>query len=387
MTFALWAGAACAALTAVNLTSIGLAWSRLRPRDAAAGPLRQRPPVTIIRPVCGLEAFIEETLGTSFTLDYPSYELLICVERGDDPVVPLVERLIAEHPATKARLLIGEDRVSANPKLNNCVKGWREASHDWIVLADSNVLMPRDYLQRLLEAWRPDSGLVCSTPLGVRPGNLWAWVECAFLNNLQARWQYAGEQVGLGFAQGKSMLWQREMLDAQGGLHALAAELAEDAAATKLVRAAGRQVHLVDSPFEQPLGLRGAAQVWDRQLRWARLRRVTFPAFFAPELLSGGAVSIALGVAAAAWGGWNLPLTMLGLAVLWYGAEAALAGRKGWPLSWALLPALILRDAMIPAIWLAAWTTGRTVWRGNAMKICFSPVESGAPERGTAAPG
>lgn len=379
MSPALWAGAACAALTAVNLVSIGLAWSRLRPRGQPTAPAPGVPAVTIVRPVCGIEPFIEETLGTSFLLDHPEHEILFCVEQDDDPVIPLIHRLMDAHPGVAARLLVGEDRVSANPKLNNCVKGWREARHGWIILADSNVLMPADYVQQLFRAWRPDTGLVCSTPLGVRPGNFWAHVECAFLNTLQARWQYAGERVGLGFAQGKSMLWRRDVLDAHGGIRALGAEIAEDAAATKLVRAAGLHVHLVDSPFEQPLGPRKARQVWDRQVRWARLRRVTFPAFFAPEILSGGAVPLALGLGAAAGAGMSLPLAAAVLALLWYGAEAALAARKGWPLSWQLVPAFLVRDLVIPAMWVAAWTAGRTVWRGNAMRIGFSRVATDSP--------
>ncbi len=140
--------------------------------------------------------------------------------------------------------------------------------------------MPRDYVQHLMAAWRPDTGLVCSTPIGSRPDGFWAEVECAFLNTLQARWQYAGEALGLGFAQGKSMLWNKPMLDANGGIQALAAEIAEDAAATKLVNGLGLRVNLVASPFEQPLGRRTLGEIWSRQARWARLRRVTFPLFY-----------------------------------------------------------------------------------------------------------
>ncbi|MDT9106093.1 glycosyltransferase, partial [Escherichia coli] len=79
--------------------------------------------------------------------------------------------------------------------------------------ADSNVLMPPSYIATMMSAWRPDSGLVCSPPLGSRPTGFWAHVECAFLNGSQGRWQYAAEAIGMGFAQGKSMLWNKPFLE------------------------------------------------------------------------------------------------------------------------------------------------------------------------------
>ncbi len=91
----------------------------------------------------------------------------------------------------------------------------------------------------------------------------------------------------MGFAQGKTMLVRRRDLAQAGGIHALAEEIAEDAAATKLVRRIGLRASLVDAPFVQPLGRRTAKQVWDRQTRWARLRRISFPGYFAAEILTG----------------------------------------------------------------------------------------------------
>jgi ceramide glucosyltransferase len=96
--------------------------------------------------------------------------------------------------------------VSNNPKLNNVLKGWRAASHDWIVLADSNVLMPRDYIERLFASWRADTGLVASPPIGSHPEGVWAELECAFLNTYQARWQYIADAFGFGFAHGAPTL-------------------------------------------------------------------------------------------------------------------------------------------------------------------------------------
>lgn len=369
-----WAlGGLCVALVALQLVSIGIALWRLHRRESRPVPALT-PAVSIVRPVCGIEPHVAETLASGFVLDWPAYELLFCVQREDDPIVPVVRGLIAAHPGVAARLLVGDERVNGNPKLNNCIKGWEAARHDWVVLADSNVLMPPDYLQHMMGAWRATSGLVCSTPLGTRPQGFWAEVECAFLNTFQARWQYVAEAVGLGFAQGKSMLWRREILDTRGGIRALAAEIAEDAAATKIIRAAGLHVHLVDSPFEQPIGPRRLRDVWGRQIRWARLRRVTFPVFFAPEILSGALVPLVAGCAAAAAAGASVAATAATVLVLFYGAEAILARAKGWHVSWAWVAALPVRDLIIPAMWVGAWTGAQVVWRGNRMSVEEKPA-------------
>jgi ceramide glucosyltransferase len=269
------AGGFCVVATCVQLASVSVAAWRCRYR--AAPKPGAVPAVSLLRPICGAENFLAETLGSSFRLDYPDYDILFCAARQDDPAVPIVRRLIEANPRVTARLLIGDDGISANPKLGNLVKGWDAARHEWIIMADSNVMLPDDFVQRLLAAWRSDSGVVCSMPIGARPENFWAELECAFLNTLQARFQYVSEALGWGFAQGKAMLFRRDIVERAGGIRALAAETAEDAATTKLVRAAGLRVHLVDAPFEQPLGRRRAGEVWARQLRWARLRRVSFP--------------------------------------------------------------------------------------------------------------
>lgn len=360
---------ASGALVATNLASILIAARRLSPAGAPPPDVRKKPPVSIVVPLRGIENFSAETLDRAFRLDWPKYELLFCVAHGKDPIIAEVEKAALAHPHVEARILVGDDRISANPKLNNCVKGWQAARHDWVILADSNVLMPPDYIQHLMAGWRSDSGVVCSTPLGSRPDGFWAEVECMFLNTQQARWQYAGEAVGLGFAQGKSMLWSRPMLEANGGIQALNAEIAEDAASTKLVNRLGLKVHLVSAPFEQPLGRRTGQEIWSRQSRWSRLRRVTFPGFFAPEILLGALPPLLLALAAALLGKMALlPAALLVLAGV-YLPEVALALAKGWRLSLWSVPAMIVRDCMMPAIWLRAWLGGTIDWRGNTMTI------------------
>jgi len=359
--------------TLLHLTSALLAIYRSR-RSGNAPALIKAPPaslpaVSVLRPVRGLDPLDELTLRSGFTLAYDRFEMILCCEDADDPIVPVVRRLMAEHPHVDAKLLIGRDTLSSNPKLNNMIKGWREARYAWVVMADSNVLMPPDYLQRLLAGWRADTGLLCAPPIGCMPVGFWAEVECAFLNTYQARWQYAADTVGLGFAQGKTMLWRRADLERAGGIRALGAEIAEDAAATKVVRRAGKRVRLVDRAFGQPLGVRSARQIWLRQVRWAKLRRATFPLYFLPELLSGSAAPFA----AAAYAAETFDVTSVGtvgaLAAVWYGCEGLLARAAGWHLS-ALSPAAwIARDVMLPLLWVQAWLGNSFNWRGNDMHL------------------
>jgi len=356
-------------LLAFNLLGIVLAGWRLRRRDTENALVRQKPPVSIVVPLRGVENFTSLTLSRAFELDWPDYELLFCVADEFDPVIDEVRRTSAAFPAIPAQVLLGDDRISANPKLNNCVKGWRAARHEWVILADSNVLMPKSYIATMMSAWRPDSGLVCSPPLGSRPAGFWAHVECAFLNGSQGRWQYAAEAIGIGFAQGKSMLWNKPFLEDHGGIRALAAEIAEDAASTKLVRNAGRRVHLVSQPFEQPLGQRHPSEIWSRQTRWARLRRVTFPQYFAPEILTGALPPLLLALAAAAMMDMNLAITAFAVLAIMYVPELVLAALNRWPLSLHTLPAMIARDMIMPVVWARSWIGSAVAWRGNVMTI------------------
>lgn len=405
MSIAIWAaGAYCAAATGVHIGSIVIAMKRCRKRAPVCtrelpltalellgltrflrrsgrhfggqgrSPIQSAadaPGVSLIRPVCGLENHIEDTLRSAFELAYPRYEILFCAGAAGDAAVPLVERLIAAHPHVPARLLIGNEAISGNPKLNNVCKGWRAAAYDWVVMADSNVLMPPDYIQRLLAAWRSDASLVSSPPVGCRPDGFWAELECAFLNTYQVRWQYAAAGVGIGFAQGKSMLYRRNQAESAGGIWLLASEPAEDAATTKLVRRLGLRVCLVDAPFEQPLGYRSVRDVWARQLRWARLRQASFKRYYALEILAGGIGPLL----AAAWvlAASGLPVDgVAAVAAVWYGTEAALAHAAGWHLCLRSPLAWISRDLLVPILWIGGWAGRDFVWRGNQMRAVES---------------
>ena len=352
-----------------QLLSVAVAMRMAIKAKRPVARVENAPAISVVQPLSGVDRFSEETLRAILALDYPDYEVVFCVANARDPIVPMARRAMAAAPERQASLLIGEAAINANPKLNNFAKGWRAAKNDWIVVVDANLLPPRDYLWRLLAAWRPGTGVVSAPPIGTHAETFAAEVECAFLNTNQARWQMTADALGLGFAQGKTLFYRRDILEAGGGVTELGTELAEDAATTKIVRRLGLKARLALGPFEQPLGARSWRAVWGRQVRWARLRRASFPLFYALEILNAlplPAVCVAL---AAAMMDAHPALVTLAYVGVWWAVEVALADAAGWGFRLRTLAALPVRDALMPWLWLQAWFGHEFEWRGHAMSV------------------
>lgn len=359
----------CVFIIIMNMLSMFLMTDKCKIKPQRKKTRLIEAPVSIVRPLKGIESFSYETLSSLFCLDYSCYEIIFCVQSDKDPIIPLVEGLIAAYPRRDAKLLIGDDRVSINPKLNNCIKGWEASRYEYIILSDSNVLAPPDYIQAMLVAFCENTALTISMPIGSRPGSFWAIVECAILNTFQARWQYGADAIGIGFAQGKNMMWRREVLDRVGGIRALGREVAEDAAATKIVRAQNMRIRLVDMPFQQPLGVRSFSEVYSRHARWARLRRATFPWYYVPEFMNGSFVAVLSGAYAAYACGFDPIIASLSILFILYTGEIILAKQCGFYLSPLMPVALFVRDLILPIMFIDGLIIDNFVWHGEEMSV------------------
>lgn len=359
--------AAVGAMLMAQYAMTALYLLRLRHDHPRTGVIGQ-PRITLLRPVCGLDTFDRETLASSFLQDYPDYEIIFCAPHEKDAAVATVLELMAQYPNVAARLIFGLDAISGNPKLNNLFKGWKAATCEWICMADSNLLLPRDYLQCLVDAWGLRTGLVTSPAVGSRPQSFGAHVECAFLNGNQARLQFTADSLGIGFAQGKTLFWKRSELERVGGLRILGGRLAEDVTATRTVRGMGQRVSLTRLPFAQPLGVRSLRLVWARQLRWSRVRRDGFPLLFAGEVINGSGLAtflFALGLY-----GWGWPaFATVPFLFLWYLPEVWLMHRARWPCGWKDVAALPIRDLVLPVLFAATFRQRGIEWRGNPMSV------------------
>ncbi len=323
-------------------------------------------PVTIIRPVKGLEYKLERCLETTFRGAKLHDQILFCVADADDEVIPLVNALIAQYPLMDAQLVIGDTKISGNPKLNNVASAYHLAKHDWILMVDSNVLLPRDYGDQLFANWDAETGLVSSPAQAKDLENFAAHFEAAFMNTNQAPLQLIGDDFGKGFAQGKLLFWKREVLENGGGLQQLGKQMAEDVASTKLVRAQGLKVRLLPKPVVQPLGAREFSTVWQRQIRWAKVRRVGFPLMYFCEIFNGSFVPALL--MAYLWMADFITADSFILYFLfWYGSEWIMALGARWSARLGDIAAWFLRDLSLPIIWLRGYFGSSFEWRGNEM--------------------
>ena len=358
--------AVCAFTCFAQATTIAIVITRLR-RPASPIKYEDEPrPVTIVRPICGVENHLDLCFESSFQLSYPNFEVIFCVEDESDEAIPLARRAMEANPGVPSSLLVGRDPISANPKLNNVVKGWRAAKSDWIILSDSNTLLPEDYIERLLERWDDNTGMTSMSPGVTMPDGFASIIECAYINGHQARWLLAGDSLGFGYALGKTLMYHRPTMERLGGLARLGHAAAEDIASRHAMHGAGLDIHLAQNPIQQPLGRRSFGAVVRRQIRWARLRRSGLRWLYLAEFLNGGLWPIGAAVGLAI-GGVMPAVGAVGVAAFWYGTELILMRAVGWPTSWSMPAALVIRDLLLQPVWIAGLFGNRFEWRGKSM--------------------
>ena len=259
--------------------------------------------------------------------------------------------------------MIGDENFSSNGKLNNMEVGWRHAEGDYVIIADSNVLMPPDIINRMVDVMRNDAevSLVCSPPIGVYSDNFWGDVECAFLNTFEAKWQLIADRLGMAFTQGKIMLVRKDELDSWGGMKPLSTEIGEDAAATKLVRTKDKKIKLLQPLIPQVIGDRTFKQVWNRQMRWAFLRKNSFPFMFFLEFFVTLVPTLYL-----AFLNWKLAIFLYMVGIT---SEYVIAKKMKWFCPWKLFVHIIVRDIMFTLLWGIAWFKSDVEWRGK--DLCY----------------
>lgn len=355
-------------------------------------------PVTLLKPLKGVDNTTAENLRSWFSQDYPNaLQILFGVASEDDPVCDAVHQLLKEFPNVDARLVICNKTVGANPKVSTLVQLERFAKHDVIVVSDSDVRASPDLLINLVARLSSESrsgtpefgdkvqkaretlgatsfaaepvGLVCCLYRIANPVTAaMRWEAVAVNVDFWSQVLQARSITKLDFALGAVMAVRREALSRIGGFAALADFLADDYYLGHKIANAGWQIDLcpvVVDCWSAPVGWK---TVWEHQLRWARTIRASKPVPYFFSILSDVTAWALLWLLTNPTGFTLLITIAIVLVRLHLACVFTQLLTQTRARSW-LIWAVPLKDILQIAIWLLAFT-GRTIkWQGARFRL------------------
>jgi ceramide glucosyltransferase len=375
-------------VVAVSLLSVGTWLSRRclkrehgRPLEIARAPIEKFQPISILKPLKGVDSDLRQNLESFFLLSYPKFEIIFSVADPDDPACEIVRELQSRYIRIPSRLMVGDVKAGANPKVNNLIRSFDFARFDWVLISDSNVRVKRDYLSRLALQFKDDVGVLTAVVSGVRANSLGGRLESMFLNTFYARWMYLAFAFRQPIVLGKSMMLKRSAANRFGGFKTLACYLAEDYMAGEAMRKLGYRIELLDSPVQQPLRDYSLSDFWKRHLRWGRIRKNQAFLLFCLEPWLGALPSGVLG-AAALHSLFHVSYSGFLFAHLsfWFVLDQIISARlsERTTLNRFLLniPIWLMREALAVPLWLHI-AAGNTVnWRGKHLKVEYGGILS-----------
>ena len=324
------------------------------------------PPVSVLKPVHGVDFASHINFASFCVQNYPEYEILFCVNDMQDPAVPLLQQVIKDFPERSIRILANAPKVGSNQKVNNLILLAKEAKHEIIVQSDGDVRVAPNYLRNVVAEFAdPALGVVSCFYRGVAEKNFWAEVEAVGA----ASEFFAGALVanlpgGVTFALGASVATTKTWLGKIGGYEALADLLADDYEIGNRMHRAGGKVLLSREEVWTMYPAQTVRSFWEHQVRWARTVRLVRPASFFGLLFTHGlplCVLVAV-VAPTAWIGAAFlgSYLVLRLLMAWvvgvWGVNDEVLRRKLW-----LVP---VRDAIHFVVWMAGFVSNRVRWGG-----------------------
>lgn len=374
-------GLAAAAAAASTVAAMGcLAWVVWRGRRRRLPDYT--PPVTVFKPLKGLDEELEWNLRSFFELDYPVYQLLFCTADPDDPAAAVVRGLLQEFPDRDAALIAGCPAFGLNPKVESLAAMNARRRHDVILISDSNVRVRPEYLRETAcYLAEPGVGLVSNLFAGVGELQSAAIMENLHLNGYIAGGVALANALGITCVVGKSMLLPARVLESIGGFGAVRNLLAEDQVIAARVRKAGYSIRLSHHVVENVNRRRGFRWFLNRHSRWAKIRfRMALPVFlFEPtaNLATVGLVWAIAGESGIAWGGLA---ALAGLGMFRDAVQTRLL-RGEFPRFRHLIfsPA---KDLLLLPVWFDAIVHRTIHWRGGTFHVGRSTrLRPAAPSR------
>lgn len=343
---------------------------RLPPRDDSYAP-----PVSILKPVRGVDSGAYENFASYCRLDYPEYELVFAMADPRDPVIPVIQKLQKDFPGRPIRFVTDVLQVGENNKVNSLCRLAAEARYDLLVMTDSDVRVDRDYLREVVAPFADK-----------RVGAVTSFYRCAGGGTLAADLDMLGMSMEsvpgalvarrlegkVQFAFGWTMATTKERLAEIGGWEAMANHHSDDFELGNRIAGKGYRVVFMREPVWMFFPKQSFREFLRHEMRWAIGLRNVRPAGYAGMIFTHGLpwTIVAASVAGAAgWSGIALSYVCAYLALriglayaagVWGLRDTRIAG-KLW-----LVP---LRDAVNAAVWFAGFFTNRIMWRGLQYRV------------------
>ncbi|MDZ8056034.1 MAG: bacteriohopanetetrol glucosamine biosynthesis glycosyltransferase HpnI [Aulosira sp. ZfuVER01] len=328
------------------------------------------PPITILKPICGVDRDAEQNLASFCQQDYPEYQIIFAVRDREDPGIEVVKKIIQQFPDVDIHLVVSDRIIGANLKVSNLANAVTAAKYEIILIADSDIRVGKDYLQRVIQPFQEEKvGVVTCLYRSLAEG----WVTileaigtaCDFHPGVLV----SNQMEGIRFAFGSTIVIRKQALEAIGGFAAIADYLADDFQLGYLPAQAGYKVVLSNYIVDHILASSTLAEAIQRQIRWARCIRVSRPWGYVGLLFTYGTVTSLL-LAIATGGsilGWTvLTITwVMRLLMGWIVAVKMLNDQVAKKYFW-VIPA---RDLFHFAIWCSGFVRSTIVWRGQQFKL------------------
>ncbi len=331
------------------------------------------PPVSVLKPVHGLEAQLKENIESFFRQDYPDYEILFAADNADDAALNVVQEVSARYPHIRSRVL-----VTGTPWPNPVVYSFHcmaeAAAHDILVTTDSDVEVDPSYLREIVvPLMDAQVGMVTCVYRGKNAAGFFSALTAIGMSvEMTAGVMVANLLEGMKFGLGPTTVVRKDSLASIGGYTALQDYIAYDFAIGNLIAKAGYRVVLSRHIIDHVVNQKSFRRMWQNQLRWAQTTRYSRPkGHFGSGLIFAMPYGILGLVAAVLLGHWGTGALLLGVAVLNRLAEAWLVGwmvvrdpqvrRAPW-----LYP---LRDLLGSLVWFASYLNLRYVWRDSRFEL------------------
>jgi ceramide glucosyltransferase len=324
------------------------------------------PPVSLLKPVRGVDFGTYENFASFCMQNYPEYEILFCVNEMSDAAVPVIQKVMKDCPARRIRIFTNAPQIGSNRKVNNLALLTREANYEILLQTDGDVRVGPNYIRELVAPFvDPTVGVASCFYRATAQNSFWAELEAVgtasdfFAGALVAEWK-----EGITFALGASVGTTKTWLAKIGGYEAIANLLADDYELGNRVHQAGGKVLLCREPVWTMYPAQDAKGFWDHQVRWARTVRLCRPASFIgllfthglPWALLAAVVAPCASIAVAYLLAYVVLRSIMAWVVGIWGINDDVLRRRFW-----LIP---VRDLLNFAVWLAGFASNRVTWGG-----------------------